>query len=80
MENIFFSVSGCDLSSPLPALLNDDPSGPFGSLVLVDAEQLTLSLEKLDGHVVCVIFLLVFFFCFKRIRAAVKGMTGRGLE
>lgn len=76
-DYIFTLVSGGDLD------------GIYTRLEATEAELLSLQdtlsesnllLEKIDYKLGAILALLVFFFCFKRIRSGVKGFTGRGID
>lgn len=75
--NVFTLVSGGDLD------------GIYTRLEATEAELLSLQdtlsesnilLEKIDFKLGAILALLVFFFCFKRLRSGVKGFTGRGID
>lgn len=49
--------------------------------VLQDTAADTITyLEKINYTLTAIFWLLLFAFCFKRIRSGVKGFTGRGLD
>lgn len=83
------SVSSGDQGYVFTLVSVGDLDGIYTRLEATEAELISLQdtlaesnllLEKIDYTLGAILALLVFFFCFKRIRSAVKGFTGRGLN
>ena len=70
-------VSSGDQKTMLP----DQEAMETESIVLQDtASDLIPYLERINYTLTGIFWLLLFVFCFKRIRSGVKGFTGRGLN
>lgn len=77
-QGTFFSVvSGGDLDGIYSRLEATEAELISLQETLADANLL---LEKIDYKLGAILALLVFFFCFKRIRSGAKTFTGRGLD
>lgn len=74
---VFTLVSSGDLDGIYTRL--DASEAELISLQDTLAES-NLLLEKVNYYLCAILALLVFFFCFKRIRSGVKSFTGRGLD
>ena len=55
-------------------------SGSDGAQLVPDYGPLVEQAQAIHHDLILIIGLLLFFFAFRRIRSAVSGMTGRGLE
>lgn len=70
-------VSSGDQETMLP----DQEAMETESVILQDtAADLIPYLERINYTLTAIFWLLLFEFCFKRIRSGVKGFTGRGLN
>lgn len=70
-------VSGGDMETMFPDLEAIEAQ----LTVLQDAaEDIIPYLERMNFTLTAIFWLLLFVFCFKRIRSGVKGFTGRGLN
>lgn len=74
---IFDMVSGGDTETILP----DQEAAPAESVIMQDlSADIVPYLQKIDYTLTAILALLVFRFCFERIRSGLKGFTGRGLK
>lgn len=75
------AIHGMVSSGDQETMLPDQETIEIESVILQDpSADIVPYLERINYTLTAIFWLLLFMFCFKRIRSGVKGFTGRGIN